>query len=67
MVTPIALALTCWLCVLLATPRRPRRGDEVEELVHAHLVGRCQRVMVVAVIVTLGAFVTCIATVAYRA
>jgi hypothetical protein len=67
MVTAIALSLTCWLCVLLATPRPPRAGDEDEELVHAHLVGRRHRVEVVALVVTLGAYVVCIALVAHRA
>lgn len=38
--TLIALPVTCWVCTLLATPRRPHLGNEVEELVYARLLGR---------------------------
>lgn len=47
-----AAAATCWLCTLIAIPRRPRWGNEVEELVYARLLGRQQRLVLVAVIAT---------------
>ena len=33
MVTLAAVALTCWVCSLLALPRKPLPNDEVQELV----------------------------------
>ncbi len=36
----IATILTGWCCALLATPRKPRLGNEVEELVYIRLLGR---------------------------
>lgn len=36
----VIIPITCWLCALLAIPRAPRRGDEVQELIHRRLVGR---------------------------
>jgi len=32
------IPLTCWLCALLAIPRKPLPGDEVQELVYRRLV-----------------------------
>jgi hypothetical protein len=52
MVTLGAVVVTCWLCALLATPRRPLRGNEIEELVYRRLLGRQQTVMLLAVLVT---------------
>jgi hypothetical protein len=44
--------LTCWCCALLATPRRPRLGNEVEELVYSRLLGRHHLLIGFAAIVT---------------
>jgi hypothetical protein len=55
MVTLTAVALTCWLCALLAMPRKPRLNDEVQELVYARLLGRQQVLMLVALVATAGA------------
>jgi hypothetical protein len=48
----VAIPATCWLCVLLAHPRRPLPDHEVQELVYARLLGRYQRLVLVALIVT---------------
>jgi hypothetical protein len=45
-----ALALSCWLCALLARPSRPLAGSEVQELVYARLLGRQQRLVLLACI-----------------
>ncbi len=44
----MVVPLTCWLCALIATPGKPRIGDEVQELVYLHLVGRQQRLALLA-------------------
>lgn len=49
----IAVTLTCWLCALIAQPRRPLHGGEVAELVYARLLGRQQRIALLASVVTL--------------
>jgi hypothetical protein len=54
----VAIPLTCWMCALVAIPRRPRRGNEVEEFVYARLLGRSQRVALLALVVTAVAFFT---------
>ena len=38
--TCIAVALTTWLCALIAVPRKPLPGHETAELVYARLLGR---------------------------
>jgi hypothetical protein len=43
----------CWVCALLATPRKPRLGNEVEELVYTRLLGRQQRLVLLACVVTI--------------
>jgi hypothetical protein len=48
----IATILSCWLCALLATPRRPRRGNEVEVLVYTRLLGRRHLLVGLAAVVT---------------
>jgi hypothetical protein len=48
----IAIPLTCGLCALLARPRRPRLGNEVEELVYTRLLGRQQRLLLLACTMT---------------
>jgi hypothetical protein len=57
MLTLIAIPITCWLCALVAIPRRPRLGNEGEELVYARMLGRQQRLMLLALVATLAAFV----------
>jgi hypothetical protein len=52
MVAWVAVLLTCWLCALVAIPRKPRIGNEVEELVYARLLGREQRLVLLACVVT---------------
>jgi len=54
----IAIPLSCWVCALVAIPRRPQRGNEVEEFVYARLLGRSQRVALLALVVTAVAFLT---------
>jgi hypothetical protein len=48
----IAIPITCWFCTLVAAPRRPRLGNEVEELVYARLLGRQHRLVLLALLVT---------------
>lgn len=52
------IPLTCWLCAFIAIPRRPRIGNEVEELVYARLLGGHQRLVLLALIVSAIAFFT---------
>jgi hypothetical protein len=52
MLTIALIPLTCWLCAFLAVPRKPRVGNEVEELVYARLLGREQRLLLLACAVT---------------
>ncbi len=47
-----AIPLTCWICALLATPRKPRIGNEVEELVYSRLLGRRELLALLAFFVT---------------
>lgn len=48
-----AIPLTCWLCVLIAMPRKPLPGNEIEELVYSRLLGRHHHLRLLALIVTL--------------
>jgi hypothetical protein len=48
----IVVTLTCWLCTLVAIPRKPQVGDEVAELVYCRLLGRQQRLALLAVVAT---------------
>lgn len=43
-----SIAGVSWLAALLAVPQRPRRPDELADLVYARLVGRQQRMMAAA-------------------
>jgi hypothetical protein len=54
----LAIPLTCWVCALVARPRRPQIGNDVAELVYARLLGRSQRVALLALVVTAVAFFT---------
>jgi len=55
-----AIPLTCWLCALIAIPRAPRVGNEVEELVYARLLGRQQWLVLLASGLTGAALLTII-------
>ncbi len=57
----IAIPGTCWLCALLAQPRQPLLGNEIEELVYRRLLGRQHRVVLLALLLTLAAFIALIA------
>jgi hypothetical protein len=48
----IAIPLTCWLCAFVALPRKPRLGNEVEELVYARLLGRHHLLVLLALLAT---------------
>jgi hypothetical protein len=58
--TLIAVSVTCWLCALVALPRKPRLGNEVEELIYARLLGRQRRVALLAIGVTAALLLTAI-------
>ena len=65
--TFIAVALTCWLCALVASPQKPLPGNEVQELVYARLLGRRERVMLLAIAMTIVAFASIVVTLPQRA
>ena len=65
--TFIAVALTCWLCALVASPHKPLPGNEVQELVYARLLGRRERVMLLAIAMTIIAFASIVMTLPQRA
>lgn len=65
--TFIAVALTCWLCTLVASPQKPLPGNEVQELVYARLLGRRERVMLLAIAMTIIAFASIVMTLPQRA
>jgi hypothetical protein len=48
----IVVTLTCWACTLVAIPRKPRVGDETAELVYHRLLGRQQRLALLAFVAT---------------
>jgi hypothetical protein len=52
MMTYISIALTCWLCALVAVPQKPLPGNEAQELVYARLLGRHQRLVILALVVS---------------
>jgi hypothetical protein len=53
----IAIPILCWLCVLLARPRRPRAGDEAGELAYVRALGRRQWLAFAAIALTVAALV----------
>lgn len=55
MITLAAIPLACWLAVLIATPRRPRVGNEIEELVYVRLLGRQEQLRLLAIVATAAA------------
>jgi hypothetical protein len=62
MLATIAPSLTCWLCVLLAIPRRSLPGNEVAESVYSRLLGRQQRLLLLALTSTVIALVGAVTT-----
>ena len=52
MLTLVAIPLALWFAALVATPRRPLPGNAVEELVYARLLGRQQRLVLLATLVS---------------
>jgi|SRR5690349_8012222 hypothetical protein len=61
-----AIPLTCWLAVFIATPRRPLPGNEIEELVYARLLGRQQRLRLLALVATALLFLVFVLTLPQR-
>jgi hypothetical protein len=53
MMTCIAIALACWVCALVSSPQKPLPGNEVQELVYSRLLGRYQRVVLLALAATI--------------
>jgi len=62
-----AIPLTCWLCVLVAMPRKPLPDNEVQELVYSRLLGRQQRLVLLAFFVTAVAFLVMVVGLSQRA
>lgn len=62
-----AIPLTCWLCTLLATPRKPLYGNEVAELVYTRLLGRQQVLRLLAIVATAAVVLMMILTLPSRA
>jgi hypothetical protein len=48
----LTVPLTCWLCVLVALPRAPRRDDEAQELAYRWLIGRHHLLRICATVIT---------------
>ncbi len=46
--TIATVAFTCWLCAFIAIPRKPLIANEVAELVYTRLLGRQQRLALLA-------------------
>jgi hypothetical protein len=56
------IAITCWLCAGIATPHRARLGNEAEELVYVRLLGRQQRLVLLALLTTAATLFAVVAT-----
>lgn len=61
MLAYVAIPITCWLCALVAIPRKPRVGNEIAELVYVRLLGRQQRLLLLAAAVTAITLLTLVA------
>jgi hypothetical protein len=59
----IAIPLTCWLCALVALPRRPLPDNAVQELIYGRLLGRQQRLVLLALVATIVMLLALLATV----
>jgi hypothetical protein len=62
----IVVTLTCWACTLIAAPRKPRVGDEAAELVYHRLLGRQQRLALLAFVATGALFLTVVLSLPQR-
>lgn len=60
-------ATTLWIAAFIAAPHKPLPNNEVQELVYARLLGRQQRIILLALIVTATAFFVLIAGMPNRA
>jgi len=67
MFTVATIPMICWLCALLAIPRRPLPGNEVAELTYRRLVGRHHLLVALAIAVTLLASGTALCALFVRA
>src|SRR5262249_48411337 len=56
----IAIPLTCWVCALVALPRKPHPGTDIEDLVYARLLGRQQRLFLLALLASVVVLLTVI-------
>ena len=64
--TLIAISLTSWLCAGIALPRTPFPGNEVQDHTYARLLGRQQRVAILAIALTGAALIGALATLPAR-
>jgi hypothetical protein len=62
----IAATLACWFCTLVASPHKPRIGNETAELVYRRLLGRQQRLAFVAFAATAALFLTVVLSLPQR-
>jgi hypothetical protein len=56
------IAITCWPCASIAVPRRPRIGNEAEELVYVRLLGRQQWLVLLALLMAAATLLSVVAT-----
>jgi hypothetical protein len=66
MLTLLSISITCWLCALVAVPHRPLPDNEVAERVYSRLLGRRQRLLLLALLPTGAAFVALVANLPQR-
>jgi hypothetical protein len=66
MLAYMAVPLTCWVCALVARPRRPHIGNEVEDFIYARLLGQQQRLTLLALLLTGGMLLCMILTLPRR-
>jgi hypothetical protein len=62
----IVVTLTCWVCTLVASPHKPRVGDEAVELAYSRLLGRQQHLALVAFVATAVLFLTVVLSLPQR-
>lgn len=62
----ILVTLTCWACTLVASPGKPRVGNEAAELVYRRLLGRQQRLALLAFVATAALFLTVVLSLPQR-
>lgn len=61
-----AIPLTCWLCALLAAPRKPLPGNAMQELIYSRLLGRQEGLHVLAILVTAVALIVAVLSLPQR-